>query len=255
MRTFILLLSLPLLFASCSKYQYLTVSSDNTNRNQQNDFVVENDTARITYRFFGYNGPMQLTVFNKTSSGLRVDWSRSFLVRGTHPVPFHTPSGSISGELARGGRYDNTSVIQANFIQPSLLEFIPPQTQVTKGGYPVVQQSSFSTDNYTMVREKIKSGKYGNKIKKATLTKENTPLSFRIYVTLVSESSPDKSMVVDREFYISEIVTSNARPHDLYPNDRNGNRISLERSTTTGMILGTVAFLGALGALVAIAGN
>ena len=76
----ILLLALPVLFSSCTQYQYLTIDSDDTQENKKKEFQFENDDVRITYNFFGANAPIEVKVYNKSSKGLNVDWSKSSLI-------------------------------------------------------------------------------------------------------------------------------------------------------------------------------
>jgi hypothetical protein len=254
MRTFIPLFFFALIFTSCSKYQYLTVSSDNTARNERNDFVVENDTVKVSYRFFGFNGPILISVSNKTSAGIRVDWSRSFLINGPNPVPLYTPVNNVSGDLVKGGKYNNTVQFTASVSEQTPLEFIPPQAAISRLCKELVPKNYINTDNYKMVRERIRLGNFSQKIRRTNLTKENTPLSFRIYLTLVPESRPDEIMVFDRQFYISELIATKADPDEMYP-VKNGNLISLQRSTTTGTLLTIGVALGIITALAAIAGN
>ena len=49
-------------------------------KNERGDFVQENDTVRISYRFWGENAPVTITIYNKLDEPLYVDWGRSALI-------------------------------------------------------------------------------------------------------------------------------------------------------------------------------
>lgn len=56
---------IPLLFCvSCATttFQYATINSPDIVKNDQQEFVVENDSLRLTYDFSGKNGPVHISI-------------------------------------------------------------------------------------------------------------------------------------------------------------------------------------------------
>ena len=84
MKRMLLALSVVALFcmSSCSSYYYSVLESNDTigEKNEDKDFVIENDSVFISYCFYGENAPISITVYNKTDEPLFVDWQRSALI-------------------------------------------------------------------------------------------------------------------------------------------------------------------------------
>ena len=68
--------------SACSSYYYSMLNSNDPvgEKNERGDFVQENDTVRISYRFWGENAPVTITIYNKLDEPLYVDWGRSALI-------------------------------------------------------------------------------------------------------------------------------------------------------------------------------
>ena len=60
----------------CSHYQYIAITDD-VHQNKEQQFVIENDTAKIVYSFQGYNLPVTVQIYNKLDQPLYVDWNQS----------------------------------------------------------------------------------------------------------------------------------------------------------------------------------
>src|SRR4051812_44336032 len=108
----LILLALSTIFlSSCFPTQYYTVSAPNSYKNDSSELVLENDTVRVTYNLNGSGGPMRITIFNKTSQTMEVDWSKSSLVMDENVYAFHQPVAYVEGAgvtgNARGGRYSH----------------------------------------------------------------------------------------------------------------------------------------------------
>ena len=142
----ILLLALPVLFSSCTQYQYLTIDSDDTQENKKKEFQFENDDVRITYNFYGANAPIEVKVYNKSSKGLNVDWSKSSLIIGEKAVTFNDQVIDIRGELTRTSvtpRINTTSSLNATATGKEAVVFIPPQSAVERSGLRVFHGDFF----------------------------------------------------------------------------------------------------------------
>jgi hypothetical protein len=69
-----------ILLSSCSKYiQVFETSSTNTVSENEN-WVFETDTVKVTYEFWMNKGVMAFTVFNKLDIPIYIDWKNSSFI-------------------------------------------------------------------------------------------------------------------------------------------------------------------------------
>ena len=84
MKRMLFVLSVVALFcmSSCSSYYYSVLESNDAvgEKNDDKDFVIENDSVCISYCFYGEDAPISITVYNKMDEPLFVDWQRSALI-------------------------------------------------------------------------------------------------------------------------------------------------------------------------------
>lgn len=82
-KTFFSLVLIALL-ASCSKDLIQIFDTDTTNTYLDNEgYVFETDTIKITYQFWAQKGQMSFTIFNKLNKPIYIDWKNSaFIVNG-----------------------------------------------------------------------------------------------------------------------------------------------------------------------------
>ena len=84
MRQLTILLVAVIGFVSCQS-TYFFSSLKTTDRYMEKvengDFLLENDSLWIAYCFKGENAPIRITVFNKMTKPLYVDWAQSALVK------------------------------------------------------------------------------------------------------------------------------------------------------------------------------
>lgn len=151
MKQFIPLASLYFMFTSCTTYQYMTVSSNNIQQNDKKEFLLENDSIRLTYNFNGANAPVNLEVKNKLDKPIYIDWKRSVLIINDRATSYAPGSLTVSGSTyssvtapLTGRRNLNDISTSADFQStvefPRDMEFIPPEVQVNKVPINVTDQ-------------------------------------------------------------------------------------------------------------------
>jgi hypothetical protein len=203
MRTFLLFGLVILVLTSCSKYQYYTLSSENVPKDKKHQFVVENDSCRIIYNFSGAKGPVSICIFNKMQQPLQVDWKRSAVIVGDSSTSFFQPEMKFSGEVERN-RYAINQDVNGVITQQETIDFIPPQSSVTK-------QTRWISSKFLKLNngegQEIKTAQ--QKIKLYKFTKENSPVLFRTYLTLISGST---SFHLDNSFYANEMIETHTAP-------------------------------------------
>lgn len=249
--------SLIVLFSSCTSYQYLTVSSKEMPQNDQREFVVENDSIRLKYRFDGHNAPVQLEVVNKLSKPIFIDWKRSALIINNKAISFKPGSLTVSGStytsvdnwMNRNNRGFNSTSSSSSFSStvefPGDMEFIPPGAQVNQSPLDLTNAFQYgnSKEEFTRVKVAMASGIVGS-VTRATYNENNSPLKFSSYLTLFVEQ--DKPVVFHHAFYVSEIINTGYGPHNFqFINDREANRFYVSKSSGVGTGVG-YAILGGL---------
>ena len=233
MRTSLLLSLLVILFTSCSKYQYYTLSSDNVSKDQKQQFVAENDVCKITYNFSGAKGPISISVYNKTQKPLQVDWKRSALIIGDSSTSLFEPEMKFSGAIERN-RYAINQNVNGIITQPESIDFIPPQSSVTNQtrwvGVKLLKPDPAKGQELKTARQKIRLYKF---------TKEQSPVVFRSWLTLLTDNVP---VYFDHSFYASEMIETQAAPSKLGANT--ADRFYIKGKTDFGKVSTAVFGIG-----------
>ena len=209
MRMIIPVLLFVVILSSCSKYQYLKLSSDNTKPYETNQFVFENDTFRVVYRF---NENADVTILNKSARRVVIDWEKSWFSKDTHS--FRQPLSGRPIEVIPP--YHNTNSEKIKFLGK---KFFPVSRDEKKKGHDA------------------RSGPDG-KIKRISLEKNNTPLSFHVSLSLWIEGEPSTE---DRSFYLAEVIETRVKPENMPAEDH--GTIVLKRNTVSTVVFGTLALI------------
>lgn len=219
MKPLILLLLLALC-ASCSTYQYVTVDSPIKSKDSH-AFIVENDTVRLAYDFSGQQGPVTITIYNKLSIPLYVDWSKSALIVGDERIPYHSNNSTINADLTSTGLQNSTyrTASLAGVIKSDdAFSFIPPQSLV-KERQRILKPDLFKLSNIPSVPENDKVN--GMKVTSFPFTRENSPLIFRSFLTLSTDQRFNSPIYFDHRFWVSEVRQTLAEPTNfVYQSDR-----------------------------------
>ena len=132
--------------SACSSYYYSMLNSNDPvgEKNERGDFVQENDTVRISYRFWGENAPVTITIYNKLDEPLYVDWGRSALIIDDVATTDDPKVASVRGECSNvasgssfhwsdrsssGWSYSEGS-FSGDVSLPKGVEFIPPHSKL-----------------------------------------------------------------------------------------------------------------------------
>jgi hypothetical protein len=255
-----------ILFASCTRYQYVTINSSQLSLNDKQEFVAENDTLRLTYNFHGEDAPIHLTIENKLDVPVYIDWRQSSLVVNDKAVSYVPEHMSLSGFISNSGvNYNSRTVsytsssgtIDAKVAVPPAVDFIPPHSYINKNPMGLTNRSLIVADS-VFHREKGTTPEgviYA--VKKASFTEASSPLRFRSYLTVTVGQADGKPLAYEHVFYLSELVSSGHAPE--FFGDRfyfKGNRYYVKESTGFGraatgfgVIAGTAVIAGAAAAI------
>src|SRR5215217_1328600 len=209
--------------SSCSSYYVSTLAGTNIKKNAQTGtFEMENDTLAISYNFSGENAPVKISVRNKLTVPLYVDWSRSSLIYKGEAIGYIPDSTGFSASYSSVTpnwqiRQYADGDINGKVGRPKDVSFIPPgsgiKSTVVFMNSPIFKALPDSVHNQP---EYVRYGTHKVKVRARDFSKEDSPVTFRSYLTLfISKGDPDKSFAVDNEFYVARSVKRTSKPDDL----------------------------------------
>jgi len=246
---------------SCSKYYISTISSTNMPRNEKTgEFQVENDSVKISYGFAGENAPVKITVQNKLSVPVYVDWSKSSIIYQGKAISYVPEKIAFSADVSTdyyNGKYLSFSdgKIKGEMNSPKEITFIPPHSSIeTTTLFLNTPLFKGLSDSLYIEKEKVNASNGPIKVKARNFTRKNSPVVFRSYLTLFSkEGEAVKSFAFDKEFYISKSVKSIVRPQNLveYSNN-NPDVFHNSKKTNYGKAMGAVAVVGIVAGAAAV---
>ena len=242
------LLIVAVCFSSCLRYQYITLASD-TPQNKAKEFVIENDTLTLKYSFSGEGGPMHIYVFNKLTTPIYIDWTKSSIIRDNqsdgYVTGYATLSGTVTGASYRAGNnYSlNSASVNGNIHSDIETSFIPPKTFIEVSKKLVHTQ--FIELPLTKREKKQTKTSLGSVINIETINfdEANSPLKFRSFITVSTDNN--NSFHFDNRFWASETMESVSNPDELQ--NRANNQFYVSKLTGFGgvmLFLGVVTLLG-----------
>lgn len=215
----------------CATYQYATVCSSLNNQNSEN-FFAENDTAKIAYEFSGENGPVKISIYNKLQIPLYIDWSQSALIVNNNRESYGNKNSSIHAELNGTETRWMYSTTQNGTLQGSITTheasgFIPPQAWARESQL-TLKSDFFEFPTQTTGKEMKRVN--GVIVKSLSYSREESPFSFRSYITLSTRADLSSPIHFDHEFWVSEIAQTQSAPKN-FPHLI--NRFYIKKTTNT----------------------
>jgi len=241
MRPIILAALLIVAMSSCSTYQYVTLSSPQVPKNDKNEFIFENDTMKLVYNFHGEGGPMNLTVYNKTSQPLYVDWKKSALIEGNQPTSLFNRNVQISGTSTTSNNYPRTrltprssSVVNLSFDLPEGMDFIPPGTHINKELATLVATAEplkgTVAENSKQEKQVGPDGMTVIKWKRASFEEGQSPLTFKSYLTFVLGQNASLEFSIQHSFYVKEVLETHNGPELFNLYGQGGDNLYVRQS-------------------------
>jgi len=257
MRTTTLTALTLILFASCSRYQYVTVDSPDASKDANHEFVEENDSIRIRYSFNGMDAPISLTIENKLDVPVFVDWQQSSLIVNDRAISYRAGSvpfeANISGGPGRGLVFASGNLNGIAGL-PLGVDFIPPHSYLSRSPMGLTNQFVTDVPDSIYGRKKVpREGGSPVSVKHASFTPGSSPLQFSSYLTLMFGEKSASPVAFEHSFYISEIYSTGLGPTDFwYGNSFRGDQYCVKKTTAFGKgfgIVGGIALLSAVDAL------
>ena len=152
----------------------MRVSGKNISANERREFVMENDSVRVKYKFNCQDAPINVEVLNKMDKPIYVDWSRSALIINDKAISYVPTSVPVSGSITTNstsltrpvGSYRHTTSygdFNGSVGVPSEMDFIPP------GAYKSKTPLGVTNVFYPDARKKAKNRQIANGVGFSTM--------------------------------------------------------------------------------------
>jgi hypothetical protein len=210
------------LHACSTVVQIAKVDSHEARLNDKRQLVFENDTLRITYDFYSDGGYVKMGIFNKLNQPLYARWRESAHIIGSNFMTYWHDETVINGYL-----YEQWSVWhdnfrtqmsnQGNFFAIARRDedrsFIPPQSELFQMEFVLKQPDTWfmPLELSKGKRTEIAEGKEtATKVRhigyRVAFTPENSPISFKEYLTFSTDDAGLQKFHVQNSFWISEVT-------------------------------------------------
>lgn len=248
---------LALSLTSCSKYYINTVSSNNMLKDKgTGEFLLENDSVRISYGFAGKDAPVRVKVYNKLQVPLYVDWARSSLVYNGNAkslVPDEIKfGGSISTDTRNiSGLSLAESTMQGTVRTAKEVTFIPPNSGI-ETTLQAFEHEFFKNLSDSLYKETdyLSTSQGTVKVKAGNFDSSNTPLAFRTYLTLYTQDGQKNTpFAFDKSFFVSKSIRTSGKPLSFFEYSQPSADVFYNSSTTAyGKTMTGVGIAAAVGA-------
>lgn len=205
------IISVATLVACSPNAQLVTLRGSNVKPVADEGLVLDNDTLTIRYNFASERGQMHLTLINKLNQPLYVDWKRSSFIIGQDKVDYWQDVADVNlTGSSYNNRYSRYSIgnLSGVISKENQVGFIPPQTKLEKRQFVVLPSGNLRlTGPYTVEQEEAKSVARKKTIAVNTYAYaiDQSPLTFRNYLTLSTDKDFKTEFHIDTKFWASDV--------------------------------------------------
>lgn len=256
---FILFILYTMGFSSCTTYYYSRVDTTQWEnvKNDEGDFVQENDSVIVGYCFYGENMPVTITVINKLDQPIVLDWRQSALIVEDAANSYFPNTVPVRGQMRSStysyldylGYSDARGDFSGEMTLPEGTAFIPPKSKITSTPITLanfvfenIPKDAYSETTFATKSMGIK------KVRVLNFVEEDTPLRFRSYLTLYTispDGSRGKSMAFEQSFYISQLMRAGGiSPSEMLANEQQRGDffyVRKESGSSAGFMAGVIA--------------
>jgi len=208
--------------------QVFDTSSTNVSLNNEY-FIYETDTLKITYTFWASHGVMSFAVYNKLDKPIYIDWKNSSYIYNDNKLNYWIDESQTQMSSYYGGYYykgpllkpgviinEGVQESKASTIKLERITFIPPKSNYYKSHFYLFPleyyrleasgQSSTtkkdSLDDNTIVYNKLAKE---HVVYKKDFSFVDSPLRFRNYLAFSFSENSQQYFFIDNEFYLSSV--------------------------------------------------
>lgn len=221
----LILFTLVLCSCNSSYVQIFETNSKSGLIKNETNYVYENDSVKITYSFWEDKGKMSFLVYNKLKKPLYIDWKKSSYISNTIKINYWddvTTTNSVEMRQTFGVGY-NLSSIRKYYIsnsvgvsssassKPERITFIPPNSNYYRTQFNLLPIRELKIKDYQSIQKQSITNKSKTvKVFEKSITKDDSPLIFRNFITLSYNENFTNEFYVDNEFYVSKVIKLNS---------------------------------------------
>ncbi|MBD2700240.1 hypothetical protein IC229_06315 [Spirosoma sp. BT702] len=210
MKSLSFLFVLCVLLTSCTpKIQVVTLRGSNVHPDKEG-LSIDNDTLTLRYDFASERGLMHLTLINKLNKPLYVDWKRSSFIIGQDKIDYwyDVAEVNLTGSLLRYNRYVSSPTLSGTITKTDPVAFIPPQTKLEKQQFVVVPAGTVHLSGQFKTEHEPAKSPYSKKMVDVNVyayTPDQSPLTFRNFLTLSTDRDFKTEFFIDTKFWASTV--------------------------------------------------
>lgn len=219
----IIYIAVILILSSCNPIQYIQIfETESTNTKIENNcFVYETDTVKITYSFWAEKGILSFAIYNKLDIPLYIDWKKSAYISNSNKLNYWVDEEQSNAISSYGNYYYSGPLLKAGYSESSgtglttttkikieRITFIPPKSNYYRSQFYLLPITYFQQSKILLLCnevDRIDNPKKKTKIYESKYYKNYSPLVFRNFLTLSLSEDIKQEFYVDNEFYISNI--------------------------------------------------
>ncbi|MEP6793100.1 MAG: hypothetical protein ABJB16_02150 [Saprospiraceae bacterium] len=222
----ILLLLLLFMMVGCSPmYQLLETKSEDTSITDTRCTFTNTDVL-IEYNFWENGGQLSFMITNNHDTPLYIDWDRShFIFNGISyeywydeevTKSFYSSSTASNGYTiaeamvtlltgtSTSGYRSKTTQTSSSKIRPKQILELPPHSSIFVSKFSITKDPYYTCDFSMRYVANSKS-------KSLNFTKDNSPISFRNYLTYATNASFSQPLTADNSFYVGSVSNMNQK--------------------------------------------
>ncbi|MBX2968832.1 MAG: hypothetical protein KF803_05650 [Cyclobacteriaceae bacterium] len=221
MRLAFVSLTILVILAGCTKHQFISIQTSALPEDRYGAFFHENDSLKITYKFWGHGGSVQVEILNKLEKPVFIDWSNSAIISNGRSLSMWKNQSRLDADsdgfqIRWSETFSSTSSQISGVISgDSRVSMAPPQSVVVAPKFSL--RNTFFPLPDPLPVNRVKETNEGQPIRgfKYNFDRTTTPLSFRIYLAVRFTESGDP-VYFDTEFWVQEILQTQLKPEEYY---------------------------------------
>ena len=188
--------------------------------NSNHEFVLDNDTLKITYNFNGKDCPVVISLLNKTNKPLLIDWKKSAVIVNDTAMSLYSNAYLLNGQET-GARFGHvySANLSGKVVGHEEIAFIPPNASITRSLINLIVQPIGINEFGSQKKIKI-INQTPIIFQEKDFDKQSTPLRFRNYLTFKFQGD-DKEFSIENAFYVSNVKLTKALPEEVGDTSRN----------------------------------
>jgi len=237
-----------LTLTGCSVYQHVNLKS-NLQQNDKLGYLTENDSIAVKYSFNGQNGPIHIEFSNKSDKPFYIDWRKSALISNGQSISLWKDEARISASSTEYKVHpenefiNSTSNIEGSIVKKDKVTFVPPHSNVSVNSY-ILQSRFFANPAQKGERAVFYTTEGKTSARKFSFSKEDSPLNFRIFLSISGDDSFKNPVQFDNSFWVSDYVETSVSPREL--NVIPENQFYIRKVTGAGRTLIAASLVGIL---------